>query len=358
MTAVVTLTEELKATVLAAGIDLVGITSAAPLPTRPEVYAHTQPREVLAEARAVVVAGFCVTYEPKLLPSEPGKPRGRFTPYGSRAFQQMERYCQEVIADFLGRHGFKSSGAHRIPIKPAAVRAGLGRYGKHGVVVTPELGSWVMFACLVTDAPLACTEVPLQEAICPEGCDRCLKTCPTGAITQPYKVDRDKCITHWLWGNFAPVELRAKQDTRLFGCAECLLNCPKNAGIQPRQEYPVPIDDICDSPELLPLLAADRGYYEKIIPAFPRLAGFEAMLGNAIIALGNIGDPAAVTALGRTLRHKKAQIRAYSAWALGRIGGTEAKATWKSPGHGEECQVREEIVRALRKHWNALREVH
>lgn len=320
------LNEALQEAVLAAGIDLVGVTSAEPLPVNKGVYPHAQPREVLPDARAVVVAGFSVAYEPRLLPSEPGKPRGRFTPYGSRVFEQMEAYCGKIVGDFLRERGYRAIAAPGIPAKPAAVRAGLGHYGRNTVVVVPELGSWVMFACVVTDAPLACADYPLEEAVCSEGCDACRRACPTGALTGPYKIARAKCITAWLWGAFAPAGLRDKQGTRLFGCGECLSACPRNKRVAPRQSYPVPIDDFCDSPELIPLLSMEEEEFKRSIPTFPRRAGIDAIRGNAVIALGNIADPAAVPALGRTLRDKNRQIRAYSAWALGRIGGAEARA--------------------------------
>ncbi len=342
------MSKALKETALAAGIDLVGFTSAEPLPANMEVYQHMQPREVLAGASAVVVAGFCVAYEPRLISSEPGRPRGRFTPYGTRAFEQMEAYCGEIIGDFLRERGFQAAAAPKIPIKPAAVRAGLGRYGRHTVVITPELGSWVMFACVVTDAPLFCEDASLLETDCPEKCDLCLRACPTGALTGPYTISRARCITEWLWGTFAPVELREKQETRLFGCAECLLACPRNKRVAPRRSYPVPIDESCDSPELIPLLSMGEEEFKQLIPAFPRQAGIEAIRGNAVIALGNIGDPAAVPALGRTLRHKKARIRAYSVWALGRIGGAEAKALLREAlAVEEQAEVRREIEEAL-----------
>jgi epoxyqueuosine reductase len=345
-----TLTEKLRETVLAAGIDLVGVTSAEPLTVQGKnSFAHTQPREVMPDARAVIVAGFCVRYEPNLRPSEPGTPRGRFTPYGSRAFVQMWRHCENTIEGFLRSHGFRVAGAPRIPVKPAAVRAGLGRYGKHAVVVTPELGSWVMFACFVTDAPLAVTEAPLDRpASCPPRCNLCAQACPTGAITAPFEVDRPRCITEWLWGYFAPTELRTRQENRLFGCGECLLACPKNRRIRPRRDYPVPIDELNDSPELIPFLTADEEYFRRMIPTFALEAGIDAIRGNVIIALGNIGDPAAVDSLGQTLRHKKAQIRAYSAWALGRIGDAQAYALLgKALVEEKEPGVLDEIKSAL-----------
>jgi epoxyqueuosine reductase len=350
MTSHSTLTEKLRETVLAAGIDLVGVTSAEPLMVQGKNnFVHTQPREVMPDARAVVVAGFCVAYEPRLRASEPGTPRGRFTPYGSRAFAQMWRHCEDTVGNFLRVKGYRVAGAPRIPMKPAAVRAGLGRYGKHGVVITPELGSWVMFACFVTDAPLAAAEAqPGRSTACPARCNLCLQACPTGAITAPFQIDRPRCITEWLWGYPAPAELRAKQENRLFGCGECLLACPKNRRIPPRRDYPVPIDELNDSPELIPFLTADEEYFRRTIPLFAQEAGFDAMRGNAIIALGNIRDPSAVQALGQTLRHEKPQIRAYSAWALGRIGGAQARALLgKALTEEKESAVLDEIKSAL-----------
>ncbi len=343
------LTVDLRETVLAAGIDLVGVTSAETLHARKGVYSHVQPREVMADARAIVVTGFCVAYEPRVRPSEPGTPRGRFTPYGSRAFAQMASHCEDVVGGFLRRKGWRATRVPRIPEKPAAVRAGLGRYGKHGVVTTPELGSWVMFACFATDAPLVATDAEVREpADCPPKCELCVKACPTGAITAPYEVERSRCITNWLWGYFAPPELRVQQDNRLFGCGECLIACPRNRHVRPRREYPVPIDELDDSPELIPLLIAGEDHFRDTIPMFSREAGLEAIRGNAIIALGNIGDPIAVEPLGHTLRTGKSQNRGYSAWALGRIGDASARALLDGARSAEQDPaVLSEVTSAL-----------
>jgi hypothetical protein len=93
---------ELRRTAQGAGIDLIGATSAEPLPLdEGDWWGHDQPRDLLPAARAVVVAGFCVRYEPRLVASEPGRPRGRFTNFGSRVFEQMERHCWEVMGGFL-----------------------------------------------------------------------------------------------------------------------------------------------------------------------------------------------------------------------------------------------------------------
>jgi len=184
----------------------------------------------------------------------------------------MRTYCREVTQQFLRENGFESISSAQVPAKVAAVRAGLGKYGKNAVVLTKELGSWVMFECLVSNAPLDYEDHPVQVSDCRE-CDICLDACPTQAIYTPFKLNRARCITDWLWGTFIPVELREKQENRLFGCAECLKACPENEHLKPRIEYPVPLERVSDSPELIPLTTGDSEYYRKVISAFPRGGG-------------------------------------------------------------------------------------
>ncbi len=77
-------------------------------------------------------------------------------------------------------------------------------------------------------------------------------------------------------------------------------------------------------------------------------AGIEAMRGNAIIALGNLGDRSATEALAKTLGHEDPRLRAYSAWALGRIGGETARAILESALAAEtDSKVTREIGGAL-----------
>jgi epoxyqueuosine reductase len=103
-----------------------------------------------------------------------------------------------------------------------------------------------------------------------------------------------------------------------------------------------------DRPELIPLAGAEPEYFRKTFAAFPLRAGIDALRGNAVIALGNAADEAGVEPLRRTLHHRKPQIRAYSAWSLGRIGGVEARSILRNAQPSEaESAVLEEIDLAL-----------
>ena len=65
-----------------------------------------------------------------------------------------------------------------------AVKAGLGEYGRHGLVITPRFGPRVRFGKIFTNMPLS-HDVPIDfgvQKFC-ENCDLCATGCPAKAIS-------------------------------------------------------------------------------------------------------------------------------------------------------------------------------
>jgi len=337
---------QLKEYALSHGVDLIGITSAKPFIMRDKRKSIIDPKELLDDAQSVIVTAI---YDNALLVDK-DNPRGRYAHMDLvRVYTAIETHYFEIIRDFLGRHGYEtiSNKDERVPNKLAASRAGVGKYGKNVVIITEAFGSYVMFVTMITNAPLEYEEHDVYASDCGK-CEICLESCPTGAIYKPYKLNRELCITEWLWGTFVPIHLREKQGNLIFGCGECLVACPKNKKLAPRIEYPVKIENVSTTPELIPLVTGNEEYYRESIASFPMCAGMDAIRGNAIIALGNIGTDTAIDPLCITLTYPNPQIRAYSAWALGKIGGAKAKKALGSALKSKEnLDVRKEIQQAL-----------
>ena len=114
--------------------------------------------------------------------------------------------------------------------RAAAVRAGLGWYGKNTNVLLPGAGSWFVLGSVLTDAPLtAGTSSPRPV---PDGCgscQQCLTACPTGALVGAGQLDGRRCLA-WLLqapGVFPP-EFRVALGDRMYGCDDCQTVCPIN----------------------------------------------------------------------------------------------------------------------------------
>jgi epoxyqueuosine reductase len=113
--------------------------------------------------------------------------------------------------------------------KAWAVRAGLGWLGKHTNVITQEFGSWVFIGELLLNLELSYDDERVEDHC--GTCTICIDACPTQAITQPYVVDSNKCISYAtieLREPELPVEIETKLSGWLYGCDICQDVCPWN----------------------------------------------------------------------------------------------------------------------------------
>jgi epoxyqueuosine reductase len=112
--------------------------------------------------------------------------------------------------------------------KAWAQQAGMGWIAKNGNLITRQYGSWIFLGELLTTLDLA-PDVP-HTAHCGT-CTRCLEACPTGAITQPYVVDANRCIAYHTIENRAtslPEDIVPHLNNWVAGCDICQDVCPWN----------------------------------------------------------------------------------------------------------------------------------
>ena len=105
--------------------------------------------------------------------------------------------------------------------------AGLGRIGKHTLLIEPKKGSWAVLGVLLTTVPFE-MDTPLDEDPCGT-CTRCIEACPTDAI-EPWKVDARRCISYLTLEHRSaiPAELHEGLGDWLAGCDICQEVCPHN----------------------------------------------------------------------------------------------------------------------------------
>jgi epoxyqueuosine reductase len=232
--------------------------------------------------------------------------------------------------------------------RAAAERAGIGWFGKNTNILTPSHGSWVFLSQVITDLDLVPDEA--LKKTCGSWV-RCIDDCPTGAIIAPYVLAARPCISFLTieQRGAIPRDLRPLVGDWVFGCDICQDVCPVNRKAAPSQEPAFKKRHDFDAPELLPLLEMDdEGFRARFRDSPIKRAKLVGMQRNVCVALGNIGDTAAVLALTVALAHPQALVRQHAAWALGRIGGADARHAMRKALTREQADdVRQEIELAI-----------
>ena len=115
-----------------------------------------------------------------------------------------------------------------LPEVRCAVGAGLGVMGKNALFINPTYGSWVFLGEIVTDRYFPPAE-PVQTRCI--GCDRCVRECPVGAITEN-GIARERCLSFLSQkkGDLPPevAEKRVAYNCA-WGCDSWQKVCPMNA---------------------------------------------------------------------------------------------------------------------------------
>lgn len=259
------------------------------------------------------------------------EPLGRVARYSWEDHYEPLRRALGEVADRLSAEGWRSKvlvDDNALVDRAAAVRAGLGWYGRNANVLLPGRGSWFVLGSVLTDAPIAPQVAVAAVADGCGSCRRCQLDCPTGALVGPGHLDARRCLA-WLLqapGPF-PIEYRVALGDRLYGCDECQERCPVNRRGVAVTEADPPRPGAQPSLAVLELLRADDAELERLVGRW-YIPGREMryVRRNALVVLGNIGsgdDPAVAEILTRFLGHPDALLRAHAVWAAGRLGRTD-----------------------------------
>ena len=208
--------------------------------------------------------------------------------------------------------------------RAVAERAGIGWSAKNCSIISPELGSWIYLAEMITNIPFE-PDQPLEDQ-CGE-CNKCIDACPTGALVGPGELNAQSCVSYLTQTKHALSDFHMQKiGNRLYGCDTCQIVCPVNRGKNwTHHEELKPSPEIA-KPLLIPLLEiGNKAFKEKFGYTSAAWRGKKPIQRNAVIALGNFKDETAVPALTKVLLHDPRDVlRSTAAWSLGKIGNEAA----------------------------------
>ena len=203
-----------------------------------------------------------------------------------------------------------------------AQAAGVGFTGKNACLIDPRRGSWTSLGVVLTTAAFA-PDAPVTENC--GTCELCIAVCPTKAIVAPGVVDARLCLSYWTIEQRGPIplELRPLMGTRAFGCDDCQDVCPWNRFAQPATAEEIRPRGLLVDPDLAKLASLTRAQWDEALRGSAvRRAGYEGLLRNVAVALGNSGDPRARPYLERLAGHEDALVREHALWGLSRLGAS------------------------------------
>ena len=233
--------------------------------------------------------------------------------------------------------------------------AGLGLIGENCSLITPAGGSFISLGTILLDRVLEPGEPQAPAQGCRQ-CGLCREACPTGALLEPCVIDPYRCLSYISQApGVIPAPMRPLMGARLYGCDRCQEVCPLNRSGAPPADRGSPGWFIFfpARPLLLPILEMTQKEFIRTVGLTSAgWRGKSILQRNAVVALGNSGDRAAVPALEHLLRcDPRPLIRLHAAWALGRLGGTRARRTL-------EQQLRRETDPAVTGELQQAMELH
>ncbi|MFE0302664.1 MULTISPECIES: tRNA epoxyqueuosine(34) reductase QueG [Bacillus] len=321
----------------------------------PDIEKRTNPALLLPKAKSIVAIALAYPSKMKDAPrSTKDARRGIFcraswgTDYHvvlKKKLDMLEEFLRSKHEDIRTKSMVDTG---ELSDRAVAERAGIGFSAKNCMIITPEFGSYVYLAEMITNVPFEPDEKIEDQC---GTCNKCVDSCPTGALVNPGQLNSQRCISFLTQTKgFLPDEFRSKIGNRLYGCDTCQTVCPINKGKDFHLHPEMEPDPEIAKPLLKPLLTiSNREFKEKYGHVSGSWRGKKPIQRNAILALAHFKDTSALPDLV-DLMHKDPRpvIRGTAAWAIGKIGdGQQLSELEKALGRESDEEAKQEIIKGI-----------
>lgn len=194
-----------------------------------ELFHGRQPKDLMPDAKSLIIVS--VYIGGFRLPDEEPDEHGKISRLTLSGFYWNVVGPLVPLREYLISQGYQAviyDGIEEdncVPLKPAAVKAGLGWQGKNTLLINKKYGSFQALGGIITNADLA--EIyPAEEDHC-GSCTACAGSCPATAI-ESRRLNRSRCLSNLLEEDDMPDAVKEMPGNYFFECDICQESCPWN----------------------------------------------------------------------------------------------------------------------------------
>jgi epoxyqueuosine reductase len=207
--------------------------------------------------------------------------------------------------------------------------AGIGWIGKNTCIINQQLGSWLFLGVILTSLDFTkfdlTKDAPAPDLPAPDRCGtctRCITACPTQAIVAPGVLDARLCISYLTIEKRGeiPEDLRSGMGRQVYGCDICQDVCPWNRKAPATTAPEFEAREGLVNPALDWLAEMQPKEFQEVFRGSPiKRAKLSGLRRNAVIAMGNSGNPKFVPTLKKLSEDSDPVVADHARWAAAKF---------------------------------------
>ncbi|MCL2565700.1 MAG: epoxyqueuosine reductase [Defluviitaleaceae bacterium] len=238
--------------------------------------------------------------------------------YNYRAKEEFEAYLKALELRLIDSP---------VPMRWSAAKAGLGKFGHNNFIFTKKHGSYIGINAWVVDKVLDYDPMPEDIYLpnCSEKCQKCIKACPTGALSDSFSMDMAKCAARISFSadNILDEEMRGDMGCWIYGCDACQDACPVNKDrFKGEKEFPL-LGELEEYFKPENLLTMDEDTYMNIVNPKFFYGGKEGLWRwrvNALRSMINLGKEEYYQLIKDHCNHEDERLRELAQWGCDKLG--------------------------------------
>jgi len=200
-----------------------------------DINKRTNPAAILPSVKSIIVLGAGQEKSPQSLIDAESNTAELSTIGTTNDYHiNIKTLLQELIT-IIDHHSAAVDNTYKILVdsptldeRAFAKRAGIGFFGRNGLIVSPQFGTRFNIGLLLTNIEIPATPSTTKNKKCPPQCRHCINACPGNALTADKPLNVNKCVSYLTQKAELSPEEKKLLGNQLYGCDICQDVCPLN----------------------------------------------------------------------------------------------------------------------------------